>query len=135
MKPRLVFISHSSDDTWVARQIAREVAACGASPFLDEADVDLGSDFEEVIFTTLEVAHEMVVLLTPWAIGRGWISAEVGAARLRRLPITPILHGIEFSAFQNSSNLPSILTRREAIRLNDIDQYFQKLKLRVGAVQ
>jgi hypothetical protein len=46
---RLVFISHSGPDTWVARQIAREVEARGATPFLDEAQVDAGADFEEDI--------------------------------------------------------------------------------------
>jgi hypothetical protein len=46
---RLVFISHSARDTWIARQVAREVAACGAKPFLDEADIDVGGDFEEDI--------------------------------------------------------------------------------------
>jgi len=34
---RMIFISHSGPDTWVARQIAREVEAPGATPFLDEA--------------------------------------------------------------------------------------------------
>jgi hypothetical protein len=34
-----VFVSHSSADTWVAKQIAREIEACGATPFLDEAQV------------------------------------------------------------------------------------------------
>ena len=46
---RLVFISHSGKDTWVAKQIAREVSLCGAIPFLDEADVEVGEDFEEKI--------------------------------------------------------------------------------------
>jgi len=32
----LVFVSHSSQDTWVAKQIAREIEAAGAKPFLDE---------------------------------------------------------------------------------------------------
>jgi hypothetical protein len=32
---RLVFVSHSSRDTWVAKQIAREILNCGATPFLD----------------------------------------------------------------------------------------------------
>jgi hypothetical protein len=53
-----VFISHSSADTWVAKQIAREIAACGAVPFLDEAQVDAGADFEEDILNFLERAHE-----------------------------------------------------------------------------
>jgi hypothetical protein len=45
----LVFVSHSSQDTWVARQIAREIESSGAKPFLDEAEVDAGADFEEDI--------------------------------------------------------------------------------------
>jgi hypothetical protein len=35
-----VFVSHSGADTWVAKQIAREIAACGAIAFLDEAEID-----------------------------------------------------------------------------------------------
>ena len=61
----LVFLSHSGTDTWVARQIAREVSACGATPFLDEAEIDVGADFEEDILAFLEKAHELSVLLTP----------------------------------------------------------------------
>jgi hypothetical protein len=67
---RLVFISHSGKDTWVAKQIAREVEACGAVPFLDEAHIDVGADFEEEILVSLEKAQELVVLLTPWALER-----------------------------------------------------------------
>jgi hypothetical protein len=37
---RLVFISHSGSDTWIAKPIAREVESCGATPFFDEAQVD-----------------------------------------------------------------------------------------------
>jgi hypothetical protein len=73
---RLVFISHSGPDTWVARQIAREVEARGATPFLDEAQVDAGADFEEDILNFLERAHELVVLLTPWALERPYVWAD-----------------------------------------------------------
>jgi len=34
---RFVFISHCGEDTWVAKQIAREVNRRGAIPFLDES--------------------------------------------------------------------------------------------------
>jgi hypothetical protein len=79
-KARLVFVSHSGEDTWVAKQIAREIEARGAIPFLDEAEVDAGADFEEDILKFLEKAHEMVVLLTPWALDRPYVWAEIGAA-------------------------------------------------------
>ena len=63
--PRLVFVSHCGQDTWVAKQIAREIERCGAKPFLDEAEIDAGADFEEDIRDFLEKADELVVLLTP----------------------------------------------------------------------
>jgi hypothetical protein len=84
---RLVFLSHSSKDTWVAKQIAREISDCGAKPFLDEAEIDIGSDFEEEILANLEKADELVVLLTPWALERPYVWAELGAAWGRRIPI------------------------------------------------
>jgi len=76
---RLVFVSHSGPDTWVAKQIAREISACGATPFLDEAHIEVGADFEEDILAFLEKAHELVVLLTPWALERPYVWAEIGA--------------------------------------------------------
>jgi hypothetical protein len=90
-KKRLVFVSHSARDTWVARQIAREIAACGAKPFLDEAEIAVGEDFEEEILTFLEKADELVVLMTPWAQDRPYVWAELGAAWSRRIPIVILL--------------------------------------------
>jgi TIR domain len=59
-KARLIFVSHSGSDTWVAKQIAREIETRGGTPFLDEAEVDAGADFEEHILNFLEKAHELV---------------------------------------------------------------------------
>ena len=78
-KERLIFISHSSADTWVAKQIAREIKAQGGTPCLDEAQVDAGADFEEDILKFLERAHELVVLLT-----HGLLSGRMCGLRLER---------------------------------------------------
>ncbi len=81
----LVFISHSSVDMWVAKQIAREISDCGARPFLAESEIDIGADFEEDILTFLDKAHELLVLLTPWALDRPYVWAELGAAWVKEL--------------------------------------------------
>lgn len=128
---RLVFISHSGTDTWVAKQIAREVSNCGAEPFLDEADIDAGSDFEEDILAFLERAHELVVLLTPWALDRPYIWAELGAAWGRRIPIVALLHGITPAELQSKSNIPIFIKKRDLLLLNDIETYFEQLRARV----
>src|SRR5437867_11984860 len=118
---RLVFVSHSGQDTWVAKQIAREIEACGATPFLYEAQVDAGADFEEDILAFLEKAHELVVLLTPWALERPYVWAELGAAWGRRIPIVGLLHGLTASKLQSKPGIPILLKKRDLISLNDID--------------
>jgi hypothetical protein len=129
-KKRLVFLSHSSRDTWVAKQIAREITACGAVPFLDEADIETGVEFEDAILEFLSSAHELVVLLTPWALNRPYIWAEIGAAWGRRIPIVAILHGITAKEFESRSDIPVLIKKRNLIELNEIDRYLKELRRR-----
>lgn len=128
---RLVFISHSGQDTWVAKQIAREVKARGGAPFLDEAEIDVGADFEEDILSFLEKAHELIVLLTPWSLDRPYVWAELGAAWGRRIPIVALLHGITPAEFQSRPGIPVLLKKRNLIQLNEISTYLDQLERRV----
>lgn len=128
---RLVFVSHSGPDTWVAKQIAREIGACGATAFLDEAQVDAGADFEEDILSFLERAHELVVLLTPWALERPYVWAELGAAWGRRIPIVALLLGITTNELQSRPGIPVLLKKRDLIALNDIGVYLEQLQVRI----
>ena len=77
---RLVFISHAGEDTWIAQQIAREVASRGARPFLDQADIDVGAEFEEDILRFLDRTNELIVLFTPWSL-----HTQVDARRVQPL--------------------------------------------------
>jgi hypothetical protein len=127
-----IFISHSRKDTWVAKQIAREITACGASAFLDEADVEVGDDFEERILEFLGKANELLVLLTPWALDRPYVWAELGAAWARRIPIVGVLQGLSAAELQSRESIPIFLKRRDLIDINDIDRYFAELVTRVS---
>jgi TIR domain len=128
---RLVFVSHSGPDTWVAKQIAREIEAYGGTPFLDEAQVDAGVDFEEEILEFLQKAHELVVLLTPWALDRPYVWAEIGAAWSRRIPIVALLLGITPTELQLRPGIPVLLKKRDLLELNDIEVYLKQLGARV----
>jgi hypothetical protein len=134
-RERLVFISHSSQDTWIAKQIAREIAARGATPFLDEAQVDVGSDFEEDILLFLERAHELVVLLTPWALNRPYVWAEIGAAWGRRIPIVALLLGLTATELQAMSGVPILLKKRDLLQLNEVEVYLDQLAVRMRQQQ
>jgi hypothetical protein len=130
-----IFISHSSIDTWVAKQIAREVSACGATPFLDEAEIEVGAKFEVEIRESLDRAHELLVLLTPWALRRPYIWAELGAAWIRQIPIVGILHGVTHKKLQSDPKITVFLKEHNLIDINDLDRYFEQLKARVTAQQ
>ena len=93
-------------DTWVAKQIAREIEARGARAFLDEAEIDAGAEFEDDILAFLERADELVVLLTPWALARPYVWAELGAAWGRRIPIVALLHGLSAGELQSRPEIP-----------------------------
>ena len=127
----LVFVSHSSMDTWVARQIAKGIEAAGASTFLDETDVAVSEDFEERILRALGTATELLVLLTPWALTRPYVWAEIGAAWGRGIPIVGVLHGLTPEELQSDSNVPTLLKRRNLIQLNEIDTYLVQLAERI----
>jgi hypothetical protein len=129
----LVFVSHGSRDTWVASRIADAIRNSGAVPFLDEAEIQIGADFEEKILQFLAEAHELVVLFTPWSLDRPYVWSELGAAWIRRIPIVVVLHGITPVEFQTRPGAPTYLKKRDIVELNEIPQYFTELGVRVRA--
>lgn len=129
---RLIFVSHSGEDTWVAKQIAREIQARGATPFLDEADIDVGIEFEEAILQFLDRADELVVLFTPWSFNRPYVWAEIGAAWIRKIPIIVILHGLTVKEFHSQPSAPVFLKKRDIISLNGVDAYLDQLGSRIA---
>lgn len=130
-RKRLVFISHSGIDTWVAKQVAREISACGAEPFLDQAEIEIGENFEAKIRASLAQADELLVLLTPWALERPYVWAELGAVWGKGLPIIGVLHGMSVNELQSRPGIPIFLKAENLLELNDIDIYFKQLEARV----
>jgi len=113
-------------------QIAREISSRGAKPLLDEADVDVGAEFEESVLQSLEQADELLVLFTPWSLQRPYVWMEIGAAWIRKIPIIVVLLGLTPKDLQMHPNAPVFLKKRDIIVLNEIDQYFEELSGRVS---
>lgn len=130
-RKRLVFVSHSGQDTWVAKQIAREISACGATAFLDQVEIEIGENFETKIRAALKQADELLVLLTPWALGRPYVWAELGAVWIKGLPIVGVVYGLAPAELQAKPEVPVFLKAENLIEINEIDTYFAQLKARV----
>lgn len=126
-----VFISHSSTDTWVARQIAKHIEELGASTFLDEADIEYGDDFETRILEAVRAFQELLVLLTPWALKRSYIWMEIGAIWGLERRVIGVLHGLSPSELVTQEGTPALLKRIDLLELNNIDTYFEQLKRRI----
>ncbi|HXL55651.1 MAG TPA: toll/interleukin-1 receptor domain-containing protein, partial [Chitinophagaceae bacterium] len=89
-----VFISHAGIDTWVARQIEFHIEKCGASTFLDAANIDVGDQFENILEGELKASKELIVLFTPWSMERPYVWLEVGAAWILKKRIVVVLYGL-----------------------------------------
>lgn len=127
-----VFISHASEDRWVARQLARHAREAGAVTFLDAVDVDDGDDFEERILDAAEGCGELLVLVTPWALEKSrYLWMEIGAFWFQRKRIVALLHGVTPDMLHRERNLPIRLQRTHLRQLNEADDYFARLKRRI----
>jgi hypothetical protein len=127
-----VFISHSGEDTWVARQLSSCFEEVSAKTFLDESNIAIGAKFEDEILEALRKADELVVLITPWALGRPYVWLEIGAAWFKNIPIIILLLGVTPAEFTQKANIPVDLKERNLISLNDVDRYIKELSERVA---
>ena len=70
------------------------------------------------------------MLLTPWALERPYVWAEIGAAWGRRIPIVTLLLGITAAELQTRPGIPVLLKKRDLLELNDIEVYLAQLEAR-----
>ena len=124
-----VFISHASEDTWVARQLAVHIEKAGGRSFLDAVDIERGDDFEDRILAALEECDELLVLFTKPAVKSRYVWLEIGKFWGRR--ITAALHGISIKEIQSDAHMPVLLKRTNLVHLNEIDAYFAELGVRI----
>ena len=124
-----VFISHSSTDTWVVKQIQSYIDKLNTNTFLDEGCIDFGDDIENIILKELRTSNELLVLLTPWSLKRPYIWMEIGAAWGLGMRVVGVTHGV---SFEDLNPYPALLKKTNLIQLNDMEKYFEQLKIRIN---
>lgn len=132
-KNYLVFISHSTKDRWIARQMANLIEAkgrkYGVRAFLDEKDIEGGQSITEAIVKNIKECDEFVVLLSHDSINRSWVLVEIGGALLLDKLIVAIIHKIL------PKEMPDVIVQHRAIDLNDFDIYLEQLLMRAKGVK
>lgn len=119
-----VFVSHSSRESWIAGQMAKEVRALGAEPWVDVNDISGGDDFYEKIMEAIRGCTEAIVLISPSSVNSRWVSFEIGAVAVQNKRVTPVLNNVTAGEMEP-------LRRVNAIDLNDFDDYLRQLKERI----
>ncbi len=126
-KPYQVFISHASNDKWIAKTLCEKIESVGATTFRDDRDINGGNDIPEEIRRQIKLSREMIVLLTPQSVGRIWVALEVGGAWCWSKSVRIVLVMYHVSV----DPIPDIIKNKKAIPLNDFDHYLTELRERV----
>jgi hypothetical protein len=121
----IVFISHSSKDRWVARQISKEIESLGAKTWLDLKDLQGGDVIRTSVKKGINKSKEAVILISANSISSQWVSYEAGIADGQDKRVTPILNNL--SADEGPAPMEGI----KAINLNDSDVFLVELAGRI----
>src|SRR5262245_25351612 len=107
----LVFISHSSADAAIARELSVELTAHGhQAVFLDcdaESGITAGTEWERVLYSRLRAASALIALWSRSAGTSRWVFAELAIARLLGKPLCPIC--------LDEATLPPPLSQQQAL--------------------
>src|SRR5947199_6009868 len=93
-EPYLVFISHSSQDSWIARVMAEKMAARGAETWLDVKDLEGGDILDQEVLKGIDACQEAVVLISSKSVGSQWVIFEIGATWGQHKRVTPVLNNV-----------------------------------------
>jgi TIR domain len=119
-----VFVSHSSADKWIARQIATELERRDIEAFLDEKDIKTGDSIDDAVHANLAECDELLMLLSPASLESPWVLIEIGGAKALGKRLVPILHHV------GANELPAPLALGLARDLNDIERYYAEVVVR-----
>jgi TIR domain len=72
-----IFISHSSDDTDLADQIAGDLRCAGYEPWIDRQSIRAGNPIVAGIDAAIMSCHYFVVILSQKALESEWVNQEI----------------------------------------------------------
>lgn len=120
----VVFLSHSSRDNWIAQVMSERIQSVGATPWIDEKDLQGGDVLVDEIIKGIDACDEALVLVTPNSATSQWVSFEIGAVRAQHKRITPILYSVALESLATMKDV-------KAIELNGFDDFVKQLKRRI----
>jgi hypothetical protein len=103
--------------------MAKEIKAVGGRVWLDQKDLKGGDVLEDAIREGIDGSQEGVVLISSRSVKSWWVPYEIGALRMQKKRVTPVLIGVDPKG---------PLAGLKAIDLNDFGEYLVQLRKRMG---
>jgi hypothetical protein len=111
----------------------RLVHDAGAAPFIDIFDIKKGDRIEAKIKEGLDAAIELIVLLTPWSVGRNWVWVETAAAWATGKRYVGVLYGVTTDEIERNHGGLAMLATTNCLAIDDFDDYLGQLHERNAA--
>ncbi|MFT5135700.1 MAG: hypothetical protein ACI8XV_000726 [Arenicella sp.] len=112
-----IFISHSSKDNDMARELERELAKQNhTSVFLDidpDKGIVSGQSWERTLYRKLRACRAVIAICTDDYLGSRWCFAEIALARMEGKPI----FALKVDGLSPDAQLPSILGENQYIKM------------------
>src|SRR5690348_12991597 len=89
-KPR-VFLSHSTQDQWIAERLKEKIEEIGVEVWLDALDLPGGQNVKERIREGMRACTECLILLSPASRDSHWVAHEGGLADAYGKPTAVVL--------------------------------------------
>jgi hypothetical protein len=111
----MVFVSHVSEEKELAASLKSALLSHfkrGINVFVssDLKSIELGTDWMDAIERAIKSSSVLIVLCSQSSIRRPWVSFELGAAWMRKIPIIPVCH-TDLSAMGYAFGWPASLSR------------------------
>jgi hypothetical protein len=88
-----VFVSYSSVDEAIARQICSILSNEGIEHFFDRKDIHWGQEVTKGVSTGLQACTHLIVVVSPASLKSNWVAFEIGqAAALGKVILPFLLH-------------------------------------------
>lgn len=114
--PPRVYLAHASEDKAAVAPLAEALLAKGIAVWFDAWDVRVGEGLRREMEKGLSAMTHFVAFLTPVALTKPWIAAEIDVAMIRRVAgesrLVPLLVGIE------PEDLPPFLRSLHGLRFD-----------------
>ncbi len=100
---RQAFISHVSEDSAIAMQVANALEAKGFSTWYYERDSIPGPAYLAQMGDAIELCQAVVLIISPQSVGSNQVTTEVVRAHEANKAFIPLLYGISHEDFQSGA--------------------------------